>query len=99
VEPPNNLITRFLVNRMILKTTLGNEVQEELAKRPFPTFQTAIRNRQEYAKAARRGMTALETEPNGPAAEEIRAWTAEIITTLNHGRKAIKEQLNVAANR
>jgi chromosome partitioning protein len=93
-----NLLTRFLVNRLILNTTLGNEVQEELGKRPFPTFQTTIRNRQEYAKAARRGMTALETDPHGPAADEIRAWTAEIIATLNHSQHLSKEPLNAAAN-
>lgn len=93
-----NLISRFLVNRLILNTTLGKEVQEELGKRPFPTFKTAIRNRTEYAKAARHGMTALETEPHGPAAEEIRAWTAEIIATLNQSQQVTKEPLNVAAN-
>jgi len=93
-----NLLTRFLVNRLILNTTLGNEVQEELSKRPFPTFQTAIRNRQEYAKAARRGMAALETEPHGPAADEIRAWMEEIIDVLNQSHHVSKESLNVAAN-
>ena len=93
-----DLITHFLVNRLILNTTLGNEVQEELGKRPFPTFHTAIRNRQEYAKAARRGMTALETEPHGPAAEEIRALMAEIVAAINHSHQATKEPLNVAAN-
>jgi len=93
-----NLLTRFLVNRLILNTTLGHEVQDELSKRRFPSFQTAIRNRQEYAKAARRGMTALETEPRGPAADEIRAWTAEILAALNQTQPVIKEQLHVAAN-
>lgn len=92
-----NLLTRFLINRLILNTTLGNEVQQELAKRPFPTFQTAIRNRQEYAKAARKGLTALETEPHGPAAEEIRAWMAEITASLDQSHSVIKEQLNAAA--
>ena len=94
-----NLLTRFLVNRLILNTTLGKEIQEELAKRPFSTFQTAIRNRTEYAKAARKGLTALETEPNGPAAEEIRAWKAEIVAILNQNHQATAmENLNVAAN-
>jgi len=94
-----NLLTRFLVNRLILNTTLGNEVQEELSKRPFATFQTAIRNRQEYAKAARRGMSALETEPHGPAADEIRAWMEEIIVALNESHHISRESLHVAANR
>ena len=93
-----NLPTWFLVNRLILNTTLGHEVLDELSKRPFPSFQTAIRNRQEYAKAARKGLTALETEPHGPAAEEIRAWAAEITAALDQSHQTIKEPLNVAAN-
>jgi chromosome partitioning protein len=91
-----HLLTRFLVNRLFLNTTLGQEVKEELSKRPFQTLQTAIRNRQEYAKAARRGMTALETDPHGPAAGEIRALMAEIITALSQRRRSSKESRNVA---
>jgi chromosome partitioning protein len=94
-----DLVTRFVVNRLILNTTLGSEVIEELSKRAFPSFHTAIRNRQEYAKAARHGMTALETEPNGPAAEEIRAWTAEILAALNQPLSSIQEKINVATGR
>lgn len=95
-----NLLTRFLVNRLILNTTLGKEVQDELAKRPFSTFQTAIRNRTEYAKAARHGMTALETEPHGPAAAEIQTWKAEILAILSQNHRNVNmEKLNVAANR
>lgn len=75
-----DLITRFVLNRLILHTTLGDEVHEELARHPYPCFPTAIRNRQEYAKSARFGRTAIETEPAGPAAEEIREWTAEVVT-------------------
>ena len=79
-----DLTTRFLINRLILNTTLGAEVQTELAKRAFPVFDTLIRNRQEYAKAARSGMTALETDSRGPAALEIRAWAEEIRTILHY---------------
>ena len=56
-----------------------------------------IRNRQEYAKAARKGLTAVETVPQGPSYAEIRAWTAEIIAVLDHTHQATKENLNVAA--
>lgn len=95
-----NLVTRFLVNRLILNTTLGKEVQEELAKRPFPAFHTSIRNRTEYAKAARNGLTALETDPSGPAAAEIRAWKTEILALISESQHvASMEKLNVAANR
>jgi hypothetical protein len=43
-------------------------------------------------------MTALETEPRGPAADEIRAWTAEIIDALDQSHQVSEELLNVAAN-
>ena len=68
-----NLLTWFLVNRLILNTTLGHEVLDELSKRSFPSFQTTIRNRQEYAKAARKGLTALETDPHGPPRPRTRS--------------------------
>jgi chromosome partitioning protein len=83
-----DLVTRYLINRLILNTTLGEEVQEELAKHPFPCFETAIRNRQEYAKSARFGLTALETEANGPAAEEIREWSDEVVKAMKGVRHA-----------
>jgi chromosome partitioning protein len=88
------LVTRFLINRLFLNTTLGNEVIQEIAQRPFPVFKTVIRNRTEYAKAARKGLTALETEPTGPAAQEIRAWTAEIVAALDQNTP--KEMLHAA---
>jgi cellulose biosynthesis protein BcsQ len=41
-------------------------------------LENAIRNRTEYAKAARAGLTALETEPSGQAAREVRAVVEEV---------------------
>jgi chromosome partitioning protein len=87
------LLTRFLINRLIPGTTLGNEIHEEIGKRNFSAFETTIRNRTEYAKAAARGMTALETEPRGPAAAEIRAWTAEVLAAFH-----VKTEEEHAAN-
>ena len=93
-----DMVTRFLVNRLFLNTTLGAEIKTALADFKIPAFETAIRNRQEYAKAARTGLTALETEPNGPAAQEIRAWASEIMAALKHSqRAAAKEKMNVAS--
>jgi chromosome partitioning protein len=91
-----DLATRFLVNRLVLNTTLAAEVLDELAKRQFPSFRTVIRNRQEYAKAARTGLTALETDPQGPAAEEILEWTAEVRRIIIKQNALIKEKVNAA---
>jgi len=92
-----DLVTRFVVNRLVLNTTLAAEVLEELGKRRFACFRTVIRNRQEYAKAARNGLTALETEAQGPAAEEIRAWASEVRTVLKQSKTVFKEKINAAA--
>jgi chromosome partitioning protein len=62
---------------------LGAEVKEALTSFDIPVLDSAIRNRTEYAKAARVGMTALETEPNGQAAREVRAVVEEVAALLN----------------
>jgi hypothetical protein len=51
---------------------------------------TAIRNRTEYAKAARTGLTALETEPDGPAAEEIARLVSDLVGLLKHANSQEK---------
>lgn len=74
--------TRFVINRLFPNTTLGAEVKEALASFEVPMLESAIRNRTEYAKAARNGLTALETEPHGHAAQEINTLIEELFTLL-----------------
>jgi len=76
--PKPNLETRFLVNRLFPNTMLGAEVKDALTSFDIQVLDSAIRNRTEYAKAARAGLTALETEPSGQAAREIRAVVDEV---------------------
>jgi chromosome partitioning protein len=78
-----SLVTRFVINRLFPNTTLGTEVQEALAGFNVTTLNTFIRNRTEYAKAARSGLTAIETEPRGPAAHEMNALVEEFIALLH----------------
>lgn len=79
--------TRFVINRQFPNTTLGAEVKEALASFNVPMLKTVIRNRTEYAKAAKNGLTALETEPNGPAAREIAALVQELCALIaGHGQ-------------
>jgi len=75
-------LTRFVINRLFPNTTLGAEVKEALASFEVPMLESAIRNRTEYAKAARSGQTALETEPHGQAAQEIIALRDELFILL-----------------
>ena len=81
--PKPTLETRFLVNRLFQNTMLGTEVKEALASFGIPVLENVICNRTEYAKAARVGLTALETEPNGAAAHEVRAVVGEVAAILN----------------
>ena len=81
--PKPNLATRFLINRLFPNTMLGAEVKEALAGFDVSVLASTVRNRTEYAKAARLGLTALETEPGGQAAKEIRAVVEEVTALLN----------------
>lgn len=76
--PKPNLEIRFLINRLFPNTTLGAEVKDAIAAFDVSVLTNAISNRTEYAKAARVGLTALETEPNGQAARDVRAVVEEI---------------------
>ena len=77
-----DLKTRFVINRLFLNTTLGAEVKEALASFDIPMLEAAVRNRTEYAKAAKNGLTALETDPHGAAAQEINGLIQEIFTLV-----------------
>ena len=67
-NPSNRpLLIRFLINRSFPNTILSREIKDALADYPhIQHFEAMIRNRQEYAKAARKGLTALETAPTWP---------------------------------
>ena len=73
-----DLQSRFVINRQFQNTTLGAEVKEALASFNIATMSSVIRNRTEYAKAAKNGLTAIETEPTGPATREVLALVEEL---------------------
>ena len=87
--PKPHLETRFLINRLIPNTTLGGEISAALAGYEIPVLSTLIKNRTEYAKAARSGLTALDTEPSGQASYDIRALTDEISAILSPAEERI----------
>ena len=76
--------TRFVVNRLVPRTTLSRELTVALGSlsRPVVVCDSVIRNRTEYAKAMRRGLTALDTQPHGAAAAEIRALVDELVKII-----------------
>lgn len=76
------LISRFVINRLIPNTTLAGEVKDALAEFDLPMLTTILRNRTEYAKSARFGLTAFDTEPNGQAAREFHTLVHEVQSTI-----------------
>ncbi len=76
------LDARFVLNRVVLRTTLANEVRDALADLPCSVCNTAIRNRTVYAKAVREGCTALETQHDGPATTDVLHLAIELVNIV-----------------
>lgn len=68
----------FIVSRQIQGTRLAGEVREALEGYELPIMTSGTNQRVIYANSAAAGTTALEQEPNGPAAAEIRNLINEL---------------------
>ncbi len=66
------------INRKIVNTAIGRDVIEALADYQFPVLKTAICQRVAFAESAMQGLSVIETDPQGPAAQEITRLAAEI---------------------
>jgi chromosome partitioning protein len=70
----------FVINRKIVNTAIGRDVATTLSSLDFPVLSSQICQRVAFAESAATGMTVLETEPHGLAAQEIEALVTEILT-------------------
>ena len=68
----------FVVSRQIQGSRLAGDVREALEGYKLPVFEAGTVQRVIYANSATTGQTALDLEPNGPAAKEINAIKAEL---------------------
>lgn len=68
----------FVVSRQIQGTRLASDVREALDGYDLPIFEAGTVQRVIYANSAAAGATALDLEPNGPAAHEIEAIKTEL---------------------
>lgn len=68
----------FVVSRQIQGTRLAGDVREALEGYELPVFEWGTVQRVIYANSATGGRTALDLEPDGPAAREIDAIKAEL---------------------
>ena len=68
----------FIVSRKIGRTVLGRDIAEALAEFEIPILKAGTTQRVIYAEALTGGMTVIEQQPRGAAADEIRAVLSEL---------------------
>lgn len=77
-----NLKSVFVVNRKIANTAIGRDVREALEAYGLPSLESSITQRVIFAEAAAQGKAVHEVDENGIAANEIEAFTAEIMELM-----------------
>ncbi len=68
----------FAVNRRIVNTAIGRDVNEALKNYGIPVLAASLCQRVAFAESAGQGLTVLETEPHGTASREVRALAKEL---------------------
>jgi chromosome partitioning protein len=68
----------FVISRKIGRTVLGRDIADALAEFEIPILHAGTMQRVIYAEALTGGMTVIEQQPRGPAADEIRAILSEL---------------------
>lgn len=78
-----NLKTFFVINRKIMNTVIGRDVIDALASYDITVMKSQLCQRVGFAETAGEGKTVLETTPESPASDEIRALIQEMLEALN----------------
>ncbi|WP_375608486.1 MULTISPECIES: ParA family partition ATPase [unclassified Bartonella] len=74
-----NLKSAFVINRKIVNTAIGRDVNEALGiYQPVHVLSSSVAQRVIFAEAAAQGKAVYEVDKQGPAAAEIEAIAAEI---------------------
>ncbi|WP_375666343.1 ParA family partition ATPase [Bartonella sp. TT121SHDZB] len=73
-----NLKSAFVINRKIINTAIGRDVNEALGIYPVHVLSSSVAQRVIFAEAAAQGKAVYEVDKQGPAAAEIEAVAAEI---------------------
>lgn len=68
----------FVINRLITRSAIGQEIGQALSDMPFPCLKSAIAQRVSFAESSA-GYTVMESAPKGAAAAEIKALAKEIL--------------------
>ncbi|EJF75984.1 AAA family ATPase [Bartonella alsatica] len=73
-----SLKAAFVVNRKIVNTAIGRDVDEALGVYPVHVLSASVAQRVIFAEAAAQGKAVYEVDKQGPAAAEIEAVAAEV---------------------
>lgn len=74
-----NLKNAFVINRKIVNTAIGRDVQEALSDYNLPVLKSQICQRVGFAECAAQGLTVLESAPESLASKEIKSLVKEIL--------------------
>lgn len=77
----------FLISRQITGTNLASGVQEALELFNVPVLRARTSQRVAYTEAMGEGLSVLDTEPGGKAADEVRSLVQETISLLSNGQE------------
>lgn len=81
-------LAAFVVSRQVAGTHLAGEIAAALDRHGLPLLSGRTSQRIAYAEAAQSGVTVLDYEPDGKAAEEVNAITNEVLELLGHEQSA-----------
>lgn len=83
---------RFVINRKIAKTALGNAIGEALLDYPLPVLDAEVCQRVAFAETASRGQSVIEAVPTEPAANEIRNLVTNIMELFDEKGRILQRQ-------
>ena len=79
-----SLDAAFTINRKIVNTAIGRDVESALAAYDLPILNAALCQRVAFAESAAQGRTVFEVDPAGIAATEVRKLATMVSTQREH---------------
>jgi len=73
------LKSAFTINRKIVNTAIGRDVNEALSAYAVPVLQSQICQRVGFAESAAQGSTVMELDPTSLASQEVQALVEELL--------------------
>ena len=71
----------FVINRRILKTVIGRDIEEALREYDIPTLEKAIAQRVAFSEASA-GYTVMEMSASSAASKDIKAMAANVLELM-----------------